>query len=80
MKAVEFLTELQGNGTLLIPKQIASELPKDGVAKVILLIQDDAEEATESRLASAARALLNDYTTDKELTSFTALDSEPFHA
>jgi hypothetical protein len=32
-----------------------------------------------ARLAAAAQALLPDYTTDAELTSFTALDSEDFY-
>ncbi len=31
------------------------------------------------QLALAAKALLSDYTTDHELTSFTALDGEAFH-
>ncbi len=31
------------------------------------------------QLAAAAQALLLDYTTDSELTSFTALDSEDFY-
>lgn len=31
-------------------------------------------------LAQAAQALLQDYTSDKELTSFTALDGEDVHA
>jgi hypothetical protein len=35
-------------------------------------------EKTE-QLAAAAQALLPDYTTDTELTSFTALDSEDFY-
>ncbi len=32
------------------------------------------------RLAQAAEALLADYTSDPELTAFTGLDDEPFHA
>jgi hypothetical protein len=35
---------------------------------------------TGKRLARAAKALREDYLGDKELTAFTALDSEPFHA
>lgn len=31
-------------------------------------------------MAEAARALLSDYETDEELTAFTALDGEEFHA
>jgi len=33
-----------------------------------------------SSLAAAAQALLIDYKTDEDLTSFTALDGEDFHA
>jgi hypothetical protein len=33
-----------------------------------------------TKLASAARALLHDYETDKDLTAFTTLDAEDFHA
>jgi hypothetical protein len=34
---------------------------------------------TTQQLAAAAKALLPDYTSDSELTSFTALDSEDFY-
>ena len=34
----------------------------------------------EKRLAAAAQLLLPDYKKDEELTSFTALDGEDFHA
>ena len=37
-------------------------------------------EKSDGRLAQAAQALLADYTSDSELTAFTALDSEPLHA
>jgi hypothetical protein len=38
------------------------------------------QEDTKSRLAAAANALLLDYSSDKELTAFTILDSEDFSA
>ena len=38
------------------------------------------EHASAPDLAAAARALLEDYRTDPELTAFTALDSDDFHA
>jgi hypothetical protein len=38
------------------------------------------EEGTNARLARAAEALLSDYAKDRELTAFTALDGEAFHA
>jgi hypothetical protein len=42
--------------------------------------QDDALDLPERKrqLATAAEALLQDYETDSELTSFTALDAEDF--
>jgi hypothetical protein len=42
--------------------------------------QPEAEAEKKHRLAAAAKALLPDYTTNTELTAFTALDSEDFHA
>jgi hypothetical protein len=37
-------------------------------------------EANDARLARVAEALRADYSSDKELTAFTALDGDPFHA
>jgi hypothetical protein len=37
-------------------------------------------EGTEARLGRAAEALQADYSSDHELTAFTALDGDPFHA
>ncbi|OGO41189.1 MAG: hypothetical protein A2W36_01715 [Chloroflexi bacterium RBG_16_58_14] len=37
-------------------------------------------ERKKRELAAAAQALLPDYADDKELTAFTALDAEEFHA
>jgi predicted CopG family antitoxin len=37
-------------------------------------------ERKKEKLAAAAQALLQDYTEDKDLTVFTALDAEEFHA
>ena len=41
--------------------------------------QQPATDERTARLAAAAKALLSDYTTETELTSFTALDSEDFY-
>jgi hypothetical protein len=38
------------------------------------------DEETNARLARAAEALLGDYSNDRELTAFTVLDGEVFHA
>ena len=37
-------------------------------------------KGTDTLLARAAEALKGDYWSDKELTAFTALDGDPFHA
>jgi hypothetical protein len=52
------------------------------------LVREDIQRAKQSpawkerktQLAAAAEALLADYETDDELTAFTALDGEEFHA
>jgi predicted DNA-binding ribbon-helix-helix protein len=44
------------------------------------LLQEGLAERKKQELAAAARALLADYQQDSELTAFTALDLEDFHA
>lgn len=44
------------------------------------MLDQQLAEHRKQELAAAAQALLQDYIQDKELTSFTALDSEDFHA
>lgn len=48
-------------------------------AKVKLSSQADDKSQPTLSLAEAALLLRTDYETDEELTSFTALDGEPFH-
>lgn len=45
MQAVEFTTELHGAASFPIPGNIAAQLPKSGIARVIVLTNadDDAE-------------------------------------
>ncbi len=53
------------------------------VESTVHQLREELEAAVEQsadRLAQAAQALLADYTSDSELTAFTGLDSEPFHA
>lgn len=52
----------------LIRQDMASNKPKKGVVE------------KKQSLADAAALLLSDYRTDKELTAFSALDSEDFYA
>jgi len=44
------------------------------------MLDDQIEKHKRSKLADAAQALLDDYTTDEEMLTFTALDGEDFHA
>jgi hypothetical protein len=44
MQAVEFTTELGDRSTLTIPEEIASQLPKAGRARIIILTADDPED------------------------------------
>ena len=54
------------------------------VESTVHQLREELEGAVEQgadRLAQAAQALLaDDYASDSELTAFTGLDSEPFHA
>lgn len=45
MQAVEFTTELSDTALLSIPTDIASQLPKSGKARSIVLTDDSAEDA-----------------------------------
>ena len=45
MNAVEFTTELSGAAVLPIPREIAAQLPKSGKARVIVLTDEDTDEA-----------------------------------
>ncbi len=44
------------------------------------MLQKQLEERKKKHLEMAAKALLEDYQNDPELTAFTALDAEDFHA
>ena len=44
MNAVEFTIELSGTGVLKIPSEAAAQLPKSGMARVIVLTQEDSED------------------------------------
>lgn len=78
MSAAEILEQL---------KQVPAEQRLEIVETVLNELRAEMErdpcthaEDAESRPRSAAQALLPDYTNDKELTAFTALDGEAIHA
>jgi hypothetical protein len=79
MKQTEILKEL---------KKLSPEERLKVIDDAIHLLQEDLHQMEQPltrmerkrRLSMAAKALLPDYKKDEELTSFTALDSEDFHA
>ncbi len=58
MDAIEFITELNGSANLPIPQNVASQLPKSGKVRV-LVITDDAED-TQWRSAAYEQFLRED--------------------
>ncbi len=60
MHAVEFTAELSGAATLTIPPDVASQLPKAGVARVIVLTAGTSVAEAEWRMASYEQFLADD--------------------
>lgn len=46
MSAIEFTTELSGEGVLRIPDEVAARLPKAGKARIIVIAGEDDGDAT----------------------------------
>lgn len=63
-----------------ILKKIAKQEKRSFSELVRKLLDEQIEIHRRSQLTAAAQALLDDYKTDKELTAFSALDGEDFHA
>jgi hypothetical protein len=59
MHAVEFTTELQPGAVMTIPEEAAAQLPRSGKARVIILTENDPEDA-EWRRASYEQFLRDD--------------------
>ena len=66
------------------PKQALKEISRKEKRSVSDLIRDMVDQQLAERkkqaLAAAAQALLSDYQNDPELTAFSVLDGEAFHA
>jgi hypothetical protein len=45
MSSIEFQTELHGESSLQLPPEVVERLPKSGRAKVVLFVQDDANDS-----------------------------------
>ena len=63
-----------------ILKKIAEREERTFSELVREMLDEQITQHQKSKLAVAARALLEDYSTDEELLAFTALDGEDFHA
>jgi hypothetical protein len=72
---LEHLKCLPMTERLKIVESLAHQLRED-----LQLSSGQGSQKAGEKLARAAEALREDYLQDKELTTFTALDSEPFHA
>jgi hypothetical protein len=59
MRALEFTTELTGEPVLNVPQDIASQLPKSGAARILVLTSDDPDD-TEWRLAAYEQFMRDD--------------------
>lgn len=51
MSTIEFQTELHGEPSLPLPPEVLAQLPKSGRARVLLLVEDDADDAEWQRAA-----------------------------
>jgi len=63
-----------------ILNKIAKQEKRNLSELVRKMLDEQIANHQKSVLAAAAQALLFDYTTDKDLTAFTALDADDFHA
>jgi hypothetical protein len=64
-----------------LARDVAKQTGEQLEDAVVTALRERLERLTpmSERLAIAAKYLLADYENDQELTSFTALDGEPFH-
>ena len=51
MSSIEFQTDLHGESSLPLPPEVVAQLPKSGRATVVLLVQDDPNDAEWRRAA-----------------------------
>jgi predicted DNA-binding ribbon-helix-helix protein len=63
-----------------ILNRIAKQENTSFSALVRKMLDEQIKEHQNSKIKSAAQALLMDYKTDEELLAFTSLDGEDFHA
>jgi len=69
MRALEFTTDLSGESVLAIPRDIAAQLPKEGRARVLVLVDDDSED-TQWRRAAYEQLMRDDSPEDSVYDSY----------
>ena len=69
MNAVEFTTELSGAAVLSIPIEVAAQLPKTGMARIIVLTDEHSDDA-DWRAGAYAQFLRDDPQEDAIYDSF----------
>lgn len=69
MRALEFTTELSGKPVLTVPQEIASQLPKSGAARIIVLTADDPDDS-EWRKAAYEQFMRDDSAEDAVYDKF----------
>lgn len=77
MERVQILLDTEQKRML---NQIAKQEKQNFSELVRNMLDKQIEQHQKAQLANAARALLADYERDEELTAFSALDGEDFHA
>ena len=77
MERTQIMLELEQKQIL---KKIAEKEKLSFSELVRLMLDEQILKHQKLKLAAAAQALLVDYSTDEDLTAFTVLDSEDFHA
>lgn len=63
MTPIQFETELRGEPALVLPPEVLAQLPKTGRAKVLVLVEGDAEDI-EWRRASYEQFMRDDSPAD----------------
>ncbi len=77
MERTQLLLDSKQKETLI---KIARQEKRNFSELVRMMLDRQIAEHQRSLIAAAAQALLADYAKDPELTAFTALDGEDFHA
>lgn len=76
MNVVEFITELSGSRTLIVPVDVADQLPRSGRVRVLLLTETDEAAALDAAYEQAYLRLPEDVSSVTSLLPHLAIDGE----